>query len=176
MQSIQHTNGTKISPHLQLREQFQRNAGVRPVKAYPNIPQKLGDPRATSIDFIVIRETTKGLFHSAAVHNRSHIEADFAIEKTMRITRKTAEKPHKFTFNLAGKSGAVTCIDKANVFNFMAFFQQIFDEISADYLDVAGGLVGGMGMAACAKIGGDMGTVVVTGTIAKSCHSMQTSL
>jgi len=118
----------------------------------------------------------------------------------MRITRKTTEKLHKFAFNLArkrraaGKTGAVTCVDKANVFNAMAFFRQIFDEISADYPDVAksynyvdaqaldlirqpwdadilvmenmfgdilsdlaGGLVGGMGMAACAEIGDDIG-------------------
>ena len=198
--SIRHPNGTEISPHLRLRERFQLYAGVRPVKAYPNIPQKLADPRAASIDFIVIRESTEGLFHSAAVHNRSHIDADFAVEETMRITRKTTEKLHKFAFNLArkrraaGKTGAVTCVDKANVFTAMAFFRQIFDEISADYPDVAksynyvdaqaldlirqpwdadilvmenmfgdilsdlaGGLVGGMGMAACAEIGDDIG-------------------
>ena len=46
--SIRHTNGTEISPHLRLRERFQLYAGVRPVKAYPNIPQKLADPRAAS--------------------------------------------------------------------------------------------------------------------------------
>jgi 3-isopropylmalate dehydrogenase len=118
----------------------------------------------------------------------------------MRITRKTTEKLHKFAFNLArkrraaGKTGAVTCVDKANVFNAMAFFRQIFDEIAVDYPDVtksynyvdaqaldlirqpwdadilvmenmfgdilsdlAGGLVGGMGMAACAEIGDNIG-------------------
>ena len=48
--SIRHPDGTEISPHLRLRERFQLYAGVRPVKAYPHIPQKLADPRAASID------------------------------------------------------------------------------------------------------------------------------
>ena len=198
--SIRHPDGTEISPHLRLRERFQLYAGVRPVKAYPHIPQKLADPRAAEIDFIVIRESTEGLFHTAAVHNRSRIEADIAVEETMRITRKTTEKLHRFAFNLArkrqaaGKSGRVTCVDKANVFTAMAFFRKIFDEVSAHYPDVetsynyvdaqaldlirqpwnadilvmenmfgdilsdlAGGLVGGMGMAACAEIGDETG-------------------
>jgi 3-isopropylmalate dehydrogenase len=198
--SIRHPDGTEISPHLRLRERFQLYAGVRPVKAYPHIPQKLADPRAASIDFIVIRESTEGLFHTAAVHNRSHIEPDIAVEETMRITRKTTEKLHRFAFNLArkrraaGKAGCVTCVDKANVFTAMAFFRKIFDEISTLYPDVdtaynyvdaqaldlirqpwnadilvmenmfgdilsdlAGGLVGGMGMAACAEIGDETG-------------------
>ena len=198
--SIRHPDGTEISPHLRLRERFQLYAGVRPVKAYPHIPQKLADPRAAEIDFIVIRESTEGLFHTAPVHNRSRIEADIAVEETMRITRKTTEKLHRFAFNLArkrqaaGKAGHVTCVDKANVFTAMAFFRKIFDEISAHYPDVqtsynyvdaqaldlirqpwnadilvmenmfgdilsdlAGGLVGGMGMAACAEIGDETG-------------------
>ena len=198
--SVRYPDGTEISPHLRLRERFQLYAGVRPVKAYPNVPQKLADPRAAQIDFILIRESTEGLFHTAAVHNRSDIEADIAVEETMRITRKTTEKLHQFAFNLArkrqatGKTGRVTCVDKANVFNAMAFFRKIFDETSSQYPDVetsynyvdaqaldlirqpwnvdilvmenmfgdilsdlAGGLIGGMGMAACAEIGDETG-------------------
>jgi len=197
---IRHKDGTEISPHLRLRDRFQLYAGVRPVKAYRTIPQKLADPRAAKIDFVVIRESTEGLFHTAAVHNRSRIEDDIAVEETMRITRKTTEKLHKFAFNLArkrrlaGHAGKVTCVDKANVFTAMAFFRKIFDEISVDFPDVtkaynyvdaqaldlirqpwdadvlvmenmfgdilsdlAGGLVGGMGMAACGEIGDHIG-------------------
>jgi 3-isopropylmalate dehydrogenase len=197
---IRHQDGTEISPHLRLRDRFQLYAGVRPVKAYPNTPQRLADPRAASIDFIVIRESTEGLFYSAAVHNRSHIEPNVAVEETLRISRKTTEKLHRFAFKLAekrrqaGHQGKVTCVDKANVFTAMAFFRQIFDEISVDFPDVitdynyvdaqaldlirkpwdadilvmenmfgdiisdlAGGLVGGMGMAACGEIGDDIG-------------------
>lgn len=193
-------DGTEISPHLRLREIYQLYAGVRPVKAYPNIPQPLADGRARDIDFVVLRESTEGLFYSAAVHNRSTEIENVEVCDTLRISRDTTTKLHEFAFRLAqkrktkGAKGRVTCVDKANVFKSMAFFRQIFDEVSqrypdivADYnyvdaqaldlvrkpwefdvlvmenmfgdivSDLAGGLVGGMGMAACAEIGDEHG-------------------
>lgn len=44
--AIRQPNGTEISPHLRLRDRFGLYAGVRPIKAYPNAPQRLADPRA----------------------------------------------------------------------------------------------------------------------------------
>ena len=70
---IRHEDGTEISPHLRLRDRYQLYAGVRPVKAYPNAPMPLADPRAGKIDLVIIRESTEGLFYSAAVHGRSKI-------------------------------------------------------------------------------------------------------
>ncbi|MDH5558628.1 MAG: isocitrate/isopropylmalate family dehydrogenase [Alphaproteobacteria bacterium] len=197
---VRHPDGTEISPHLRLRERFQLYAGVRPVKAYPNTPQRLADPRAAEIDFVVLRESTEGLFYSAAVHDRSEVIGDTEVRETLRITRATTEKLHDFAFRLAGKrkarggKGRVTCVDKANVFRSMAFFRKIFDERAAAFPDIeasynyvdaqaldlirkpwefdvlvmenmfgdilsdlGGGLVGGMGMAACAEIGDEHG-------------------
>ncbi len=194
--SVRYSDGTEISPHLRLRDRFGLYAGVRPVKAYPNAPQRLADPRAANIDMVILRESTEGLFYSAAVHNRSNIIGDSEVRDTLRITRATTEKLHHFGFRLAqkrkarGKPGRLTCVDKANVFASMAFFRKIYDEIAPAYPDIetgysyvdaqalnlirnpwdydvmvmenmfgdilsdlAGGLVGGMGMAACAEIG-----------------------
>ena len=198
--SIRHKDGTEISPHLRLRDQFELYAGIRPVKAYPNSPQRLSDPRACNIDFIILRESTEGLFYSAAIHGRSEIIGDSEVRDTLRITRDTTERLHKFGFKLAqhrkqqGKPAKLTCVDKANVFASMAFFRKIFDEIAVEFpeietqheyvdaqalnlvkqpweydilvmenmfgdilSDLAGGLVGGMGMAACAEIGDNHG-------------------
>lgn len=198
--SVRYADGTEISPHLRLRDRFGLYAGVRPVKAYPNAPQRLADPRAAGIDLIILRESTEGLFYSAAVHNRSPVVTDDEVQDILRITRKTTTKLHDFAFKLArkrrerGKPGTLTCVDKANVFTSMAFFRQIFDEVGQTHPDVAvgynyvdaqaldlvrkpwdfdvlvtenmfgdilsdlaGGLVGGMGMAACAEIGDTTG-------------------
>ena len=198
--SVRHTDGTEISPHLRLRDRFGLYAGVRPVRAYPNAPQRLADPRAAGIDMVILRESTEGLFYSAAAHGRSDVRGDDEVRDTLRITRATTEKLHHFGFRLAerrkarGKPGKLTCVDKANVFTSMAFFRKIFDEIAPEYPDVetgynyvdaqaldlvrqpwafdvmvmenmfgdilsdlAGGLVGGMGMASCAEIGDDIG-------------------
>ena len=194
--AIRHADGTEISPHLRLRDIFGLYAGVRPVKAYPNAPQRLADDRARNIDLVILRESTEGLFYSAAVHGRSEVIGNQEVRDTLRITRTTTEKLHRFGFELArrrkarGGKGLLTCVDKANVFTSMAFFRQIFDEIKPEFADIetgynyvdaqaldfirrpwdfdvlvtenmfgdilsdlAGGLVGGMGMAACAEIG-----------------------
>ncbi len=198
--AVRHADGTEISPHLRLRDRFGLYAGVRPVRAYPNAPQRLADPRAAGIDMIILRESTEGLFYSAAAHGRSEVIGDSEVRETLRITRATTEKLHHFGFRLAarrktrGKPGRLTCVDKANVFTSMAFFRKIFDEVAPGYpqvetgynyvdaqaldlvrrpwefdvmvmenmfgdilSDLAGGLVGGMGMAACAEIGDDIG-------------------
>ena len=198
--SIRHKDGTEISPHLRLRDQMELYAGVRPVRAYPNAPQRLADPRAAKIDLVILRESTEGLFYSAAAHGRSDIRDDIEVRDTLRITRSVTERLHAFAFKLAAKrkerglGGRVTCVDKANVFASMAFFRKIFDEVrvshpdmQADYnyvdamaldlvrqpwafdvlvmenmfgdilSDLAGGLVGGMGMAACAELGDSHG-------------------
>ena len=194
--AVRHTDGTEIAPHLRLREKFQLYAGVRPVRAYPNTPCRLADQRAADIDLVILRESTEGLFYSAAVHNRNTVANDDEVQDILRITRSTTEKLHDFAFRLAAKrkarggKGLVTCVDKANVFRSMALFRQIFDErrpsfpdvdaghsyVDAQALDLirrpwdfdvlvmenmfgdilsdlGGGLVGGMGMAACAEIG-----------------------
>jgi 3-isopropylmalate dehydrogenase len=198
--AIRHADGTEISPHLRLREIYQLYAGVRPVRAYPNAPQRLADPRAADIDLVILRESTEGLFYSAAVHGRSEVIDNREVREVLRITRDTTEKLHRFGFELArrrkqqGRAGKLTCVDKANVFTSMAFFRRIYDEIAPDFTDIetdynyvdaqaldlirrpwefdvlvtenmfgdilsdlAGGLVGGMGMAACAEIGDNTG-------------------
>lgn len=143
--AVRHPDGTEIAPHLRLRERFQLYAGVRPIKAYPNGPQRLADPRAAEIDLVVLRESTEGLFYSAAVHGRSLVVSDDEVRDVLRITRPTTEKLHDFAFRLAtrrkarGGKGKVTCVDKANVFHSMALFRRIFDERAAGFPDIEAG-------------------------------------
>jgi len=115
---------------------------VRPVKAYPNAPRRLADPRAADIDLVVLRESTEGLFYSAAIHQRGTAVSDNEVTETLRISRPTTEKLHDFAFQLArkrkarGTKGRVTCVGKANVFRAMALFRKIFDERAAAFPDI----------------------------------------
>ena len=68
--TVRASDGTEIAPHLRLREQFELYAGLRPVRAYRG-SLALSDSRAKALDLIIIRESTEGLFYTAAVHNRS---------------------------------------------------------------------------------------------------------
>ena len=139
---VRHEDGTEISPHIRLREKYQLYAGMRPIRGYPNTPLRLADSRAAATDLVVLRESTEGLFYSAAVHQRGVIKDDQQVCETLRVTRSVTEKLHDFAFQLArkrktrGGRGLVTCVDKANVFTSMAFFRKIFDERAAHFPDI----------------------------------------
>ena len=53
--TIRHEDGTEICPHLRFREIFGLYAGVRPVKAYQNIPRRLNNELSSNIDFVILR-------------------------------------------------------------------------------------------------------------------------
>jgi 3-isopropylmalate dehydrogenase len=136
---IRYPDGTEISPQLDLRERLDLFAGVRPVRALPGLPASLADPRAADIDFVIVRESTEGLF---AARGRTAREGERAARDTMVITRGASERLFHFAFRLArrrrdrGRPGAVTCVDKANVLGAFAFFRGIFDEVARRYPDV----------------------------------------
>jgi 3-isopropylmalate dehydrogenase len=133
---IRHPDGTEIGPQLDLRFRLGLYAGVRHVRAIPGVPVALADPRAREADFVILRESTEGLFHS---RGRGMVTAD-AAEETLRITRATTEKLSRFAFRLAerraerlGRRGRVTLVDKANVFRAFAFMRQVFDGVAAEF-------------------------------------------
>jgi 3-isopropylmalate dehydrogenase len=136
---IRFPDGTEIAPHLDMRREMGLFAGVRPVRALPGTPAILADPRASGIDFVIIRESTEGLFASRGI---GHVEDDRVARETLVITRDTSERLFDFAFDLArrrkarGRPGRVTCVDKANVFVAMAFFRKIFDERAARFPDI----------------------------------------
>ena len=134
-------DGTEIAPQLDLRFDLELSAGVRPVRLVPGVAPALADPRAASLDFVLIRESTEGLVSS---RGRGTVEDDRATD-TMLITRPASERLFDFAFSLAkrrkarGGAGRVTCVDKANVFSSFAFFRSIFNERAALNPDIEAG-------------------------------------
>ena len=134
---IRYPDGTEIRPQVELRFIFDLYAGVRPIRFYPGIPSVLSNPQRKPIDFILIRESTEGLFASRG----SGANPEVATE-TLIITRAKTEKLMHFGFKLAqrrkkqGKVGKLTCVDKANIFSSMAFFRSIYDRIGLQYTDI----------------------------------------
>jgi len=130
---------TEVAPHLTMRTEYDLFAGVRPVKAFPNVPSPLADPRAKYIDIIILRECTEGLFAS---RGKGEVIEDREARDTMVITRSNCERFFDFGFNLAqqrkdkGGKGMVTCVDKSNVFRSYAFFRKIFTERAEEFSDI----------------------------------------
>ncbi|MGH1415277.1 MAG: isocitrate/isopropylmalate dehydrogenase family protein [Pelagimonas sp.] len=136
---VRYKDGTEISPQIDLRKALTLFAGVRPVTVRAGQRTPLHMPDGKEIDFVLIRESTEGLFHT---QGRGEVSQDEARE-TLLITRDISEKLFKFAFDLAknrkqaGRGpGRVTCVDKANVFRAFAFFREIFDAEAAKHPDV----------------------------------------
>lgn len=143
MPDVRYEDGTEISPQIDLRIIFNLFAGVRPVRIAEGGLTPLNLPKGKPVDFVLIRESTEGLFHSrASGKNPGTVTKDEATE-TLLITRKTCELLFEFSFKLARSrkqaghsTGKVTCVDKANVFRSFAFFRDLFDEEAAKHPDI----------------------------------------
>ena len=139
---IRKQDGTEITPQIELRFLLDLYAGVRPVKVLAGDLSPLGDARAEEIDFVLIRESTEGLF--AYMNDGEIVDDEYATEK-LKITRAVSEKLFDFSFKLAeqrakarnlrggGRAARVTCVDKANVFRSFWFFRQIFEERAKNF-------------------------------------------
>src|ERR1700716_3179996 len=136
--SVRYPDNTEIMPQVELRFHFDLYAGVRPARLIPGVPSPIVGADQRGIDLIVIRESTEGLFASMG----KGVVTDTEARETLVITRKTSERLFEFSFRLAerrkarGRPGALTCVDKANVFKAFAFFREMFDEAAARHPDV----------------------------------------
>jgi 3-isopropylmalate dehydrogenase len=143
--AVRYPDHTEIMPQVELRFHFDLYAGVRPARLIPGVPSPIVGADRRGIDLVVIRESTEGLFASMGKGVVTHDDA----RETLVITRKTSERLFEFSFRLAerrkarGRPGALTCVDKANVFKAFAFFREMFDaaakrhpEVKADRLYV----------------------------------------
>src|SRR5471032_128337 len=136
--SVRYPDNTEIMPQVELRFIFDLYAGVRPCRLIPGVPSPIVGAAERGIDLVVIRESTEGLFASMGKGVVTHDEG----RETLVITRKTSERLFDFSFRYAarrksrGKPGALTCVDKANVFKAFAFFREMFDAAAARHPDV----------------------------------------
>jgi 3-isopropylmalate dehydrogenase len=134
---VRYADGREITPQIDLRMELGLYAGVRPVKPLKGVRAVLADPRAAEMDFVILRESTEGLFAPQAPGTITGREE---ARETLVITRGVSEKLFDFAFDLAGqpgRAGRVTCVDKANVFQAFGFFRDIFYERAARFPDLA---------------------------------------
>ena len=134
---IRYPDGREIAPQLDLRETLRLYAGVRPVRTIPGTPPVLADPRAAGIDFVLVRESTEGLFARRLEGVR---DGERAATDVLEVTRPAVERVSEFAFGLAarrrtGRRPVVTCIDKANVLSSLAFFREVFDGVAARHAE-----------------------------------------
>ena len=133
---VRYPDGTELIPQITLRKALDLYAGIRPARRIEGVPGALaGDP---AIDFVLVRESTEGLFASLG---GGIVLGDELATDTQVITRRGTERVVRAAFRLArGRNRPaprVTCVDKANVFRSFAFFRKVFDEVAAEFPDMA---------------------------------------
>ena len=141
---VRGADGTEIIPQLDLRFHFDLYAGVRPIRVFPGLPTPLAHPLARSIDLVLVRESTEGLFYARGRGDvRSSDGVVSEVYDTMKISRVGTSRVCEFAFALAqrraqqkGRVARVTNVDKANVFASMAFWRAIFEETAARHPQV----------------------------------------
>lgn len=114
-------------------------ANVRPIRLIAGV-ESVTKFAPGSIDYLIVRENTEGLYLSRGAGVANH----HAASDQMLITRAGTERIARFAFEQARtRSGAprdgvrrVTCVDKSNVLRSFALFREVFDEVAAEYPDI----------------------------------------
>src|SRR3954467_14544018 len=100
--SVRYPDNTEIAPQIELRFHFDLYAGVRPARLIPGVPSPIVGAAERGIDFVVVRESTEGLFASMGKGVVTHEDA----RETLVITRKPSERLFNFSFKPAARRKA----------------------------------------------------------------------
>jgi 3-isopropylmalate dehydrogenase len=136
--SVRYPDNTEIMPQVELRFIFDLYAGVRPARLVKGAPSPIVGADKHGIDFILIRESTEGLFASMGKGVTTRDEA----RETLVVTRDKTERLFDFSLRLAqrrkkrGKPGRLTLVDKANVFKAFNWQRDILNERKPKFPDV----------------------------------------
>ena len=132
---VRYPTGKEIAPQLDLRERLGLYGGVRPIRLYHPSDTPLKGFDAGEIDFVIVRESTEGLFYGRG--SVADLDADHCSNE-MRITRDGARRVCRLAFQWAKQQGRkrVTLIDKANVLSTMVYMRHFFDEVAKDFPDI----------------------------------------
>jgi 3-isopropylmalate dehydrogenase len=132
---VRRPDGREMAPQIDLRERLDLYCGLRPIRLYHAADTPLKRCHPDGIDFVLVRESTEGLFssrHAAAPAGAAEVR------DVLTVSRRGSERLFRAAFRQArGRRKKVTLVDKANVLPSMAFFRAVFDEVAAGFPDVA---------------------------------------
>ena len=78
-----------MTPQIDIREKLDLYCGLRPIHLYHELHTPLKKYRAGEIDFLIIRESTEGLFSTRLL---THSPDANEVTDTLRITRHGSER------------------------------------------------------------------------------------
>lgn len=122
---------------LKIRKSFDQYVNIRPVKLLKGAHLPLVDVKREDIDMLFIRENSEGEYSGAGDWLFKGQDHEVVLQNSV-FSRKGTERIIRYAFEMAKKEGrTLTSISKANALNYsMVFWDQVFEEISAEYPEV----------------------------------------
>ena len=126
---------------LKLRFELDQYINLRPVKLYPGVETPIANKKPEDIDFIVVRENTKGLYSGSGGFQYKGTPQEVSTQLNV-TTRFGAERAIRYAFDLTrrrnSKKKMLTLVHKTNVLTFAGdTWWRAFNEIGdKDYPDI----------------------------------------
>jgi isocitrate dehydrogenase (NAD+) len=117
------------SINVQLRQELDLYANLRPSRSLPSIPSKF-----ENVDIVVVRENTEDLYSGL-----EHTVVPGVVESLKIITEKASLRIARFAFDYARRHGRkrVTAVHKANIMKLSdGLFLDCFRRVATEYPDI----------------------------------------
>lgn len=124
---------------LPIRKAFDQYINLRPVKLLAGIPGPLREKGADDIDIVCIRENTEGEYSGVGGYVQHGPDKELAVQTSV-FTRSGVERVLRYGFETARLRPRKELVSatKSNAMQYsMVFWDEIFDELQAEYPDVA---------------------------------------
>ncbi len=121
---------------LSLRKALGAYTNLRPAKVDSSLVDSsaLKPELASSVDFVIVRELTGGIYYGES----GVVESEAAAFDTMKYSVAEIERVARVGFDIARtRRGVVTSIDKANVLEVSRLWRSTVESVAVDYPDVA---------------------------------------
>ncbi len=126
-----------LAPLVQIRQQFDQYACVRPARLYPGVPCVLAGKHPGDVDLVVVRENSEGEYVNVGGRFRVG-QGDESAVQTAVHTRRGIERVLRFGFDLARqRRRRLTMITKSNAQRYAyVLWDEILEQVRGDYADV----------------------------------------
>jgi 3-isopropylmalate dehydrogenase len=124
---------------LRLRFELDHYVNLRPVRLYPGVATPLANVRAESVNMLVIREGTEGLYSGAGGVLRKGTPEEVATQESLNTAFGVA-RVVRYAFNRAAErpDKRLTLVHKTNVLIYAGdLWQRTVDEIAKEFGEIA---------------------------------------
>lgn len=120
---------------LRMRRELGQYINLRPVKLHPGVTSPLSDATPDSVDFVVVRENSEGLYVGSGEFRDKGTDAEVAIQESVN-THAGIERCVRFAFDLAQtrERRHLTLCGKTNVLTYAwDLWDRVFHEVATEY-------------------------------------------